>query len=132
MTTTQTFIEWNDKYLVNIPEIDEAHHKIFNLVNKLQESYLNDSQDKKQTLNSFYDFLEYVYSHFTEEEEIMEKRGYSGLDDHKKKHEVLKETFEKFMKDLKSDSLDMDNFLNFSKSWLVNHITIEDQKYVKK
>lgn len=130
MNTTVNFIEWNEKYLVNIPEIDEAHHKLFSLVNCLHASHVNESQDKKQILNLFYDFLEYVYSHFTTEEELMEKMNYSGLKEHKQKHEELRVTFEGFMKDLKSDSLDMDDFLKFTKSWLVNHITIEDQKYV--
>ncbi len=124
------YIDWDDKYLVDIPQFDEAHFDLFRLVNKLHELHSAEkTSDKKKVLKAFYDFLDYIYSHFSDEEDFLKEIEYPEIEEHKKLHILLKAQFEKHFKNLKNENLDMDAFLEFSKNWLQRHIMNEDQKY---
>lgn len=124
------YIEWDDKYLVHIPELDEAHFGLFKLVNELYQLHNSEVRDSKKIVRTFHNFLEYTYSHFADEENYLEKTKYSQIDTHKKLHRSIKKQFEKHFQDLKDETLDMKAFLEFVKKWLQDHIMNEDQKYV--
>lgn len=123
------YIEWNDKYLVNIPAFDEAHLGLFNLVNELYELHHAQDENPKKLLQTFHSFLEYTYSHFSNEESFLSEIEYPQIDAHKKLHKNIKDIFEKHFESHKKGTLDMDEFLEFTKSWLQNHIINEDQQY---
>lgn len=131
MTEKDIFMKWDDKYLVHVPELDEAHLKLFKLINELYLLNQLAEPDQRKLMRTFHDLLEYTYSHFTEEEQYMEKTNYPQIDEHKKLHENIRNQFEDYFTSFKSGTIDMKKFLQFVKSWLENHIISEDQKYIK-
>lgn len=124
------FITWDDKYLVNVPDLDEAHFNLFGLVNKLYEISQSEVPDQKKLMRTFHNFLEYVYTHFSEEEDFMEKNSYPGVTEHKKLHDNIRKQFEGHFLAFKDNTIDMDQFLKFTRDWLTQHIMSEDQKYI--
>jgi len=130
MTEQEIFMKWDDKYLVNVPELDEAHLNLFKLINELFILNQSDSPDQRKLMRTFHDLLEYTYSHFTEEEEYMKKSNYPGLEEHKNLHKMIRDQFENYFSKFKKNTIDMEKFLEFVKNWLENHIISEDQKYI--
>jgi hemerythrin len=131
MADKSYFIKWDDKYLVDVPELDEAHYELFKLVNELHCLNQQEVYPEKKILRSLHNVREYVYSHFSKEEAYMLKANFPGHDEHKKLHDTIRNNFEIFYKDLKKGKLEMEKFLIFVKSWLTKHIMDEDQKYIK-
>jgi hemerythrin len=130
MAEQEKFMKWDNKYLVNVPELDEAHLNLFNLINELYSLNQSKALNQRKLMRSFHDLLEYTYSHFAEEEQYMEKTNYIGVDEHRKLHENIRNQFEDYFTNFKSGTIDMAKFLEFVKTWLEGHIISEDQKYI--
>lgn len=60
-------IEWRDGFKINIDQVDDEHRRLFQLVKAL------DLDTVEQTLE---ELLEYVVTHFTNEQALMERSGY--------------------------------------------------------
>ena len=122
------YIEWSDKFSVNVKEIDEQHKKLIGMINKLYDG-LFDIEVQKVVIN---EMIEYTKTHFATEEKYMVQFQFSGYEEHKKEHEELtekaiaiKNTFERTKCPLSLAILD------FLKEWLENHLLETDMKYVE-
>lgn len=120
-------LEWKETYSVGVPSLDE-HHKY--LIKLIQDLDYNIRQERgKGTNGIFIALVKYTEYHFAEEEKLMEAKGYSELEKHKKLHidfvNKLNEKADVFSSEL-GLALDMIKFLN---EWLINHILIQDKKY---
>lgn len=126
METTQR-IPWDDSYAINIEGIDTQHKKLFELVNRLYD--LDDSTSTKEDLRLIlYEFNDYMKVHFSDEEAYMLKIAYPSLDEHKKLHEDIIETFTKVIKAPASLSLMKVKIRMIAKRALIDHILHEDSK----
>lgn len=124
-----SIIKWSDKYSVGVKQIDDQHKKLVDLINRLFDAM---SLGKgREVMDSVFDELSsYTRVHFQTEERLMVVYGYTGYEEHKKKHELLIEQ----VNDLKSKFQAGDRkitleVVDFLKEWLLNHIQKEDQKY---
>ncbi len=71
---------------------------------------------------------EYSKEHFADEEQFMKENNYPDLEDHKKKHDMFIDkvcVYEDVELLLRAPYYDM---LNFLKEWMVEHITVCDQR----
>ena len=120
---------WDDKFLVNVSEIDTQHKKLVELINKLNEA-MYEGQGCEMVEVVLKELVEYTITHFAFEEGLLETNGYPDFKSHKEKHdELTKEVI-----DLKTQFeggrvMITLQVMKFLKDWLSTHILTIDKKY---
>jgi hemerythrin len=125
------FIEWDRRYSVGIPKIDEQHKELVRLTNELYDSCMGDDEEMtarfKSTLSSL---VHYVSEHFGAEERLLQRVNYPHYLDHKREHEGFVRKmldYAKLFRDGKS--FVPNNFVRFLKDWILSHIAVSDKQY---
>jgi len=122
-------LEWQDSYSVGVESIDNDHKTLFKLLSR----YLEASQHISPVLvhNLFRDLKNYTNFHFDREEDLMAQCDYENLEEHKKQHASIRVLLENFSENItkRGSKEDEEEFKNFLKSWLVQHVLVEDFKY---
>ena len=124
------FVEWDDRYSIFIPVVDDQHKRLIDMTNQLHNACrLGDSSAHEQFRLTIREAVSYVKYHFSTEEQIMETTAYPGFADHKKIHtefaqEVLKNVsaFEEGKKFVPNQ------FVRFLRDWVMSHIAFVDSK----
>lgn len=122
-------VEWSDSYSVGISKFDEQHKKLFQMTNTLFEGIRQNK--KKEAMDEVLDGLvAYTVTHFSAEEEIMVRHGFSGYDSHKAEHDQLVSRVKEFHAQYHSGTaLLTTEVLGFVVEWLKNHIAKTDKSY---
>ena len=130
------YISWDPKFELGIPVIDSQHKKLVDLCNRLYEDLMkNKDKDGWQMSLSgtLKECVEYVRTHFHDEEVIMRAAEYENFASHKRSHEdfihKILNTTHKFDKATFSTAL---QFVRFLYDWVLGHIAHEDKLYVKR
>ena len=114
-------IEWRDGFKISIAQVDDEHRRLFQLVKAL------DLDTVDQTLE---ELLEYVVTHFTNEQALMERSGYPAFEHHLKLHEEFGNHVADFLGsgDAWTDERvqELRRFLN---KWLIGHIMTHDLRF---
>lgn len=124
-------IEWDDSYSVNIKSIDDQHKQLIAFLNEL-----NDAMAKGKGKETIGDILkelaEYTKYHFNHEEELFEKHGYKGTNEHKEEHKYFVNEVTNFINDYNEGKFGLSiKVMNFLKDWTLKHIKGSDQKYTE-
>ena len=121
-------VSWQNAYSLGIPEIDEQHKTLFELINELWDALAKRSPIESQLL--VIEGLEhYTIAHFAAEETFMRAIKYPKFDAHKQTHDkFVQRVAEEKARLLAGNGLSLD-VLYFLKDWLVNHILVDDQDY---
>ena len=125
------FFKWDKAYNTNIPVIDMQHKVIVKILNELYEVVLVNNEEEKMS-DIINELMQYTIYHFEEEEKLFEKHNFKESKDHKKEHQ-------KFINEIKSIEIKQKSgetflafyLINFLKDWLIDHILVSDQEYVK-
>jgi len=116
-------IEWRDGFKIGVAQVDQEHRHLFTLVRALNL----DSVD--QTVE---ELLDYVVTHFSNEQEMMEKSGYPAFEQHLKLHEEFGAQVADFMGNgdvwTEERVQELRRFLN---KWLIGHIMTHDLRFGK-
>jgi hemerythrin len=116
-------IQWRDGFKINIPQVDQEHQHLFTLVKAL------DLQSVEQTVE---ELLDYVVTHFSNEQALMEKSGYPAFEQHLKLHEEFGAQVAEFLGggELWTEERiqELRRFLN---KWLIGHIMTHDLRFGK-
>ena len=120
--------QWREEYNTHVQEIDNDHEKLFENANRLYEAI--QSGEQRTLLGETLGFLiQYTKDHFEREEKLMEKYDYPETEKHREKHQLLINEVLEMDKRYRSREIEMDNeFINFLKDWVINHILTEDRK----
>jgi hemerythrin len=122
-------IKWETGYNLNISKIDMQHKKLVSLINDLHEAMLT-GKGKEAVGTIIFKLVEYTKTHFTDEENLFDRHGYTGSMMHKDEHKKFVEEISKFSNDFgKGDIMLSMKVMNFLKEWLVKHIKGTDAKY---
>ncbi|MDR3248736.1 MAG: bacteriohemerythrin [Treponema sp.] len=126
-------VEWEDKYSVGIPLIDEQHKELIRLTNELYLGCLaGDEAAQVFFFKTVRAALDYVKYHFSAEEKLLENAKFPGLPQHKKLHEdfilQMVTTVQSFQDGKKFVP---NNFVRFLKDWILSHIAIQDTFYAR-
>lgn len=83
-----TLIEWSSELSLGIPEIDEQHRHLLDLVNSFDEAARKGrgTREVRQLLDALH---AYTVEHFAAEEAYMASIGYPDLDHHRVLHQQL-------------------------------------------
>lgn len=124
-------IEWNDSYILNVPEIDLQHKKLVNIMNELYDVAVGPEEEYKTKMPIILKKLtDYTVYHFTCEESLQKGIGYTGCDTHKNTHDCFVKEVQYQIKKL--TSADKNSILNLYKylvSWLFTHIGKADKAW---
>jgi hemerythrin len=124
-----SLIEWAPTLSVGVAEIDTQHKKWIGIINKL-----NDAMKERKTgevlENILKEMKEYVAVHFSAEENLMQKAGYSDFLAHKNIHNGYLKNIDVMIEEFKSGKVLMSlSVMNSLRDWLTTHIQIQDKKY---
>jgi len=116
-------VEWREGFKINIPQVDQEHRHLFTLVKALNLV----SVDK--TLE---ELLDYVVTHFSNEQALMEKYGYPAFEAHLKLHEAFGVQVADFLSGGDAWSEDrIQELRRFLNKWLIGHIMTHDLRFGK-
>ncbi len=122
--------DWSPKYTVNHPVMDEHHHALFKLIDRLSEAIFEKKENEfiGELLNSL---IEYTKMHFAAEEKLMLQVNYPGLLQHKEAHEKMVAQVQEYQRRFKEGdrtvTAEISQFL--MTDWLVKHILGMDELY---
>jgi hemerythrin len=122
-------ITWNDGLSVKVPEMDDQHKRLLDIINRLHDAMMN--RGGQQVLGGLFgELVDYTVTHFQSEEKYMRGTSYPGYPQQKKQHDEfvqkandLKKRFESGEPCISMQTMD------FLKDWLVKHIQGMDKKY---
>ena len=125
-------VMWSDDFLVYNKTIDDQHKELVRMTNEFYAGC-----QKGGILAKVYFFetikgaLLYIKTHFSTEEELMQKVNYPGYEAHKKEHEdFVTHVHEQVESFEKQDIPDPSGFIKLLMDWVINHIAASDKKYV--
>lgn len=123
-------IEWSDKLSVGIASIDQQHKVLITIMN--QVLLLIEKRDLEKLPEVFSRMHLYVKEYFGHEEALFIEHKWSGKESHIVQHQVLlykliqcESTFGGRL-----DFASLLNFASFLKTWILEHILVEDRNYV--
>ncbi|MDO8285062.1 MAG: hemerythrin family protein [Rhodoferax sp.] len=116
-------VEWREGFRIGIDQLDREHRHLFTLVLAL------DLGTVEQTVEQL---LDYVVTHFSNEQEAMESSGYPALEQHLRLHEQFASRIADFLMPANGWTeervQDLRRFLN---KWLISHIMTHDMRFGK-
>ena len=123
-------IGWKEIYATNVVALDNEHRELIDHINLLYEAI----RDKRgaEVLGDILAMLEkYTVEHFAHEEMLMEKYGFSGLEEQKKLHKDLIQAVEELKEKASVTGPETlaPQLLRFLRHWLLDHIVEADKKY---
>ncbi len=123
-------MEWNPRYEVGVSVLDEQHRGLFDLVNKLHEG-LGAGPESEMMSQVFDELRDYVNMHFSDEENLMKKHGFEGLEAHCSEHEVFTSKMDRYRISFQGgDSEASEKVLEYLRRWLISHVTGTDREYI--
>ena len=123
------FIEWTDRFSVNILSIDIQHKQLVALINQLHDA-MAQKKANDVLLSTADRMIAYAVSHFATEEGHMIRCEFPERASHKFEHEEFKKKATEFQTKLRDGKLVLSiEIMNFLKDWLKHHILEVDQRY---
>ena len=123
-------IEWNDKYNVGIPKIDEEHKKLIDIINKAVAASRH-RDNSREIIGILREISDFAQTHFATEETYMLECGYPDYEQHKKEHQDFTIETIAFLDDVgKGDRMLACEILEHLKVWFVSHIQGTDRGYI--
>jgi hemerythrin len=119
---------WQDFYSVGVKEIDDQHKELFMLIKSVAEG-MDSAGDVAAYRERLAALLARVREHFTDEEALLERRGYPKLAAQREEHRKLLAQLEERMADNDSVLAAWQPAESFFKDWLITHTLLEDRLF---
>jgi hemerythrin-like metal-binding protein len=123
-------IEWDDRYSVNIANIDENHKRFFDIINKaiLVGQHRNRQEELAEALS---EVIQHASRHFIIEEICMIKFAHPEYESHREEHlNFTTKTIAYLERVVKGDPDVEDEIFMYLRPWLADHIQGVDRKYI--
>jgi len=120
---------WDESLAIGVEEIDLQHRELFTRF----EGLLDACREGKgrEELQRLLDFLaEYVSVHFDAEERFMASRGYAGLAEHRRQHEVFRGKLGDLRQIYHDQGAGMDLLITTNATvldWIIQHVRKTDR-----
>ena len=117
-------ISWRKEYNTGIPEIDEQHQQLVEMINSLANN-----SEPVNIFDNVMHMSKYADDHFELEENIMLRCGCDALKEHREKHLQFRQKVSELAGlDYTTGEHKLDAF-TFLCNWLINHILTMDMQY---
>lgn len=126
----EEFIKWSADLSVKVPSIDEQHKQLVVLVNRLHNA-MQSGESSSVMKSVFMELAKYTVSHFQYEEKLFDQFDYENTTAHKEKHQGLVSQVQELQSKFENEAgfLVGMEVMEFLRSWLVDHIMVEDKMY---
>lgn len=121
-------VVWQEAYSLGMPEIDEQHKGLLDLINQVWNAVVNKAPVREQ-IRLVEELEHYTISHFTAEEAFLKSVNYPDFEGHKQLHEAFVKRVAEEKANLAANGYLGLDILHFLNDWLVNHILGVDKKY---
>jgi len=121
-------IHWADVHKTGLTIVDEQHRGLASLINSFF-FHKNDPFIERILVPTALMTINFAKIHFLTERQLMEEAEYPGLEEHALAHEKLYRDLIATEKKCRR-ARDADGFLNFLKSWWLDHINKYDRRYI--
>jgi len=123
-------IIWKDEYRIGVDIIDEQHKEFIEILGELLVAC--EGPRVEENLKKLIDQLQdYANKHFAFEERCMREFNYEEAEEHAKEHLLFRQQIlsikEKYNR---GDHILQYDIFDLMQSWLKNHVTGEDKKFV--
>lgn len=116
-------IEWRDGFKIGVAQVDQEHRHLFTLVRALNLESVDQTVEE---------LLDYVVTHFSNEQDLMEKSGYPAFEQHLKLHEEFAGQVADFLGSGAAWSEErVQELRRFLNKWLIGHIMTHDLRFGK-
>lgn len=123
-----SIFEWNDSFILNIPEVDGQHQRLISLIKDLNAA-VKEGTGGLIISYVLQELVRYIAVHFEDEERLMLSHNFPGLSGHRQEHDF----FVLRLKHIQGSFQDGDTLsketLDFLKEWITCHIKGTDQIY---
>jgi hemerythrin len=123
--------QWNDSLSIGIEQIDKQHKEWMEYFNNASAA-IEAKQSQTQISKTLGFLMDYTETHFSTEEKYMTELSYTGLQEHKARHDELRSALNNLVKDFEEEGATskladaIDSFLG---NYLVRHIQEIDKKF---
>ncbi|MDH5718366.1 MAG: hemerythrin family protein [Spirochaetia bacterium] len=129
-------IEWNARYAIGVPQIDEQHKELIEkFSNYMKVCAKGNQQDEIVKMLTFLE--KYVEKHFNDEEELQTQIKYPKFQQHLNAHMEYKAKIKKLKTEIENEHLSITTIITTNKEilrWIINHIGKMDNEiaeYIK-
>lgn len=123
------YINWSTEFSVHHAGMDAQHQQLFDYVNAFYDAVAADAR-QATLLGIFTRIVQFTANHFRDEEAMMARVGYDGLNRHRLIHQQLVTQVMALDKRLRqNDPAVAHEIEGFLKHWLTAHIKGIDMKY---
>lgn len=123
------YLHWTNDLNTGIEVIDEQHRRLVEYLNELNTAI--EQGDQKGVKHVLDELVDYTLSHFSFEEEMIEKSGYPFFKAHKRVHDIFTKRVGEFLQRAEKGEDVAAEILSMLKIWLINHIKGDDADYVE-
>lgn len=121
---------WHDSYECGEPLIDSEHRRLFELANALIEAAFVRDENMAGFESALDGMLAHMSRHFTDEEDILQQRGYPDLDAHIRAHQLLLEHAQRLRKELEAGGVTIGELVNFiADEVVIQHMLKVDRQF---
>jgi diguanylate cyclase (GGDEF)-like protein/hemerythrin-like metal-binding protein len=124
---------WDEVFLTHVDEVDQQHHHLVNLVNRLGDAISHNIADRAQINAILTQLFDYTQYHFSEEEALMSARAVDPrhVDRHLAEHAHFLEEINALKAGVDSGASTAADLLGFLTHWLAFHILGSDQNMAR-
>jgi hemerythrin len=124
-----SMFEWDQRYSVEIEEIDRQHQRLFELLNELYAA-MQAGQAAEVIGKVLERVVDYTAYHFSFEEKLLSAHGYPDEAAHRAEHAALTSQAKALAERLHKGQGDVPTAtLKFLYDWLARHILGSDKRY---
>ncbi|MCK5883103.1 MAG: hemerythrin family protein [Bacteriovoracaceae bacterium] len=124
------YIEWSSYLELGIKDVDDQHHKLIDIINKLYDG-LFEEHTKEIQLEVLSGLLKYTEEHFKDEEELLRVHNFIDNEEHIKKHKEFTDKIIYYHESITAGKMVMSlDILSYLTEWLTGHIQGIDKEYV--
>gem|GEM_PF-942431 len=124
LSSNEEVLIWANNLQIGVDAIDEDHHKLIILANKI----FHESTNMQSLNDATQELIEYTLYHFRREEAVMEACGYPDLENHRRLHQNLAAQVNEIVGGwyAKQNPEVLHHLRRFLRKWLSGHILKED------
>ena len=124
-------LQWDDSLSVGVEVIDTQHRELFRRFGALIDC-CQEKRGEKEIIELLSFLDDYVVFHFAEEQKLMERYDYPGLEDHRREHESFVRRLKSLQQDLDSEGPTrtlVSRTIRILLNWIVKHIKSVDLEF---
>jgi hemerythrin-like metal-binding protein len=123
-------IPWKDNYSIGVPELDQQHQRLLDIINQLIKEQREPFNSEKFSI-SISTLTHFAYTHFAAEERILRDTNFPDLNKHVLSHiDFIMKMMGLALKGEQGNNEDRKELLRYLRDWYAGHVLGIDRFYI--